>query len=220
MARMWKSIFGGKGADKSASPRVLDHPRDLQQGDIIKFKFMPQADLSNKQFQVIGINTYDFEDRHQTEFTLSGEAGDDIHMIVDESDDAPVLTFSIKVDRSLVGRIFDIDEFAGIFDGDGHAVLKCHLDQNVPDPLSGWMAKLYRQEVQAEDGYYHKGDYRGRSLPEGEEEGDSLEYYRLVSDDREYLVEAEVYEGGETDVLITIRRPLSDIEEMWPAHAQ
>lgn len=204
-----KSFF-----DKKKEVRTLEHPRDLISGDIIKFDFMPQDDLSNKQFQVSGINTYDFEDRKLTELTLKGDAKESVYMTVDETGDDPFLSFSKKINRNIVEVIFDMDEFASIFDSEDPATLHRVTE---PADLENWTTSKYLQEVYAEGGYYHKGDYRNKDVPEGESDGDDFEYYMLIGNKRQFLIEAEVYDGGETDIIVSIRRPLSDIEEMHPA---
>ena len=116
MKGLFKSFFSSK--NKDVAVREINHPRDLLQGDIIKFGFMPQAELSNKQFQVATVNTYDFKDRHLTEFALSGDAVERIYLIVDESDDDAFLSLSRKVKRNLVEQLFDLDEFALLFDSE------------------------------------------------------------------------------------------------------
>lgn len=194
--------------------RTLEHPRDLNTGDIIKFDFMPQSDLSNKQFQVSDVNTYDFEDRKLTEFTLKGDAAGQIYLTVDETGDEPFLSFSKKINRNIVEQLFDMDEFASIFDTEAPTTLNRIAETS---DLENWMTDRYLQEIYAEGGYYHKGDYRNKAIPENESDGDDFEYYLLIGNKRQFVVEAEVYDGGETDVIISIRRPLTDIEEMHPA---
>ncbi len=209
----WKNIFSSQNSDEP-SVRELSHPKDLQTGDIIKFKYLPQSILSNQQFQISDIGTYDFEDRHLTEFKLTGNTDEALFMIVDDSDDETILTISIKINRRMTEEMFDLDQFALVFDGDGHTFLTRKQELQA---YRDWTAPSYRQEICAEAGYYYKKDYRHRALPQHQGAGDPLEYYRLVSDDRQFAIEAEVYEGGETDVLMTLRRPLSDIDEMWPS---
>jgi len=209
----WKNIFSTQNNDES-SVRELTHPKDLQTGDIIKFKYLPQSILSNQQFQISSIGTYDFEDRHLTEFKLSGNTDETLFMMVDDSGDETILTISIKINRNMTEEMFDLDQFALVFDGDGHTTL---TRKQEPQAYQGWTAPSYRQEICAEAGYYYKKDYRNMPLPQYQGAGDPLEYYRLISDDRQFAIEAEVYEGGETDVLMTLRRPLSDIDEMWPS---
>ena len=211
MTGLFKSFFN---SDEKKHTRNLEHPRDLDKGDIIKFHFMPQTELSNKQFQVSDVNTYDFEDRKLTEFTLKGESSSLIFLTVDETDDEPFLSFSRKVTRNIVESMFDMDEFADIFDSEEATTLH---RKNEPPELENWTTDTYIQEVFAEVGYYHKGDYRNKPVPDDENAGDDFEYYMLIGNKRQFLIEAEVYDGGETDIIVTIRRPLSDIEEMYPA---
>lgn len=194
--------------------RTLENPRDLITGDILKFDFMPQSDLSNNQFQVTAVNTYDFEDRKLTEFTLKGESEESIYLIVDETGDEPFLSFSKKINRNIVEDVFNMDEFAAIFDSEDPASLNRIAE---PANLENWTTDKYLQEVYAEGGYYHKGDYRNKTIPPNETDGDDFEYYMLIGNKREFVIEAEVYDGGETDIIVSIRRPLSDIEEMHPA---
>ena len=134
--------------------------------------------------------------------------------MVDETGDDPFLSFSKKINRNIVEAIFDMDEFGTIFDSEDPSTLNRISE---PADLENWTTDKYLQEIYAEGGYYHKGDYRNKDVPEGESDGDDFEYYMLIGNKRQFLIEAEVYDGGETDIIISIRRPLSDIEEMHPA---
>ncbi len=211
MKGLFKSFFT---SEDEKPVRVLNHPRDLHQNDIIKFHFTPQTEISNKQFQVSNVNTYDFEDRKLTEFSLSGDNKEPIYLIVDETGDEPFLSISRKIQRDLVEQLFDLDEFSQVFDSEEHTRLNC---LTTPASLENWTAEKYIQEIYAEGGYFHKGDYRQKPIPQNEDAGDYFDHYLAIDDTRQFVIEAEVYDGGETDVLITIRRPLTDIEEMWPS---
>ncbi len=206
-----KSIFSSH--EESQAVRQLTHPRDLQLGDIIKFRYLSQPDLSNQQFEVKQINTYDFEDRNLTEFVLRGVAAEPIYLTVNEYEDEPFLSISRKINKDMVAQLFDLDEFALLFDDESHNILH---RQTEPPELAGWTAETYQQEIFAERGYFYKQDFRGRSVPESTEDAEDFDYYLAIDATRQYVIEAEVYDGGETDVLVTIRRPLEDIEEMWP----
>ena len=209
MKNLFKAVFS---KNNETVARELNHPRDLQTGDIIKFQYLPQSDLSNKQFEISNINTYDFEDRNLTEFTLTGDNKDAIYLIVNETDDEPFLSLSKKIQRPDVEKLFDLDEFSELFDNEDHSLLN---RLNEPENLENWTANQYRQEIFAEGGYFHKGDYRNKIIPEDENSGDDFEYYLAIDDSRKHVVEAEVYDDGETDVIITLRLPLTSIEEMW-----
>ncbi|MDH3325739.1 MAG: hypothetical protein OEM38_03370 [Gammaproteobacteria bacterium] len=211
MKGLFKSFFNN---DEKKETRILDHPRDLNKGDIVKFHLMPQPELSNKEFQVTDVNTYDFEDRKLTELTLKGGSQASVYLTVDETDDEPFLSFSRKINRNIVEQIFSMDEFANIFDTEEPATLNRISE---PEDLQNWTTDKYLQEIYAEGGYFHKGDYRKNPVPNNENEGDDFEYYMLIGNKRQFMIEAEVYDGGETDIIISIRRPLSDIEEMFPA---
>lgn len=211
MKNLFKSVFSKEDNNEA---RVLAHPRDLQEGDIIKFQYLPQSEISNKSFEVSAISTYDFEDRNLTEFALKGDVESAIFMIVDENDDEAFLSISRKIARSDVEKLFDMDEFAELFDNEDHSLLN---RLNEPGHLQNWTATQYRQEIYGEGGYYHKGDFRNKAIPENEDDGDEFEYYLAIDDKRQHTIEAEVYDGGETDIIITIRRPVTDIEDMWPS---
>ena len=211
-----KSLFKSFFDTSEKNLRSLNHPRDLQIGDIVKFRFMPQAEISNQQFQIAKINTYDYEDRKLTEFHLQGDNSEPIFLTVDETDDVPFLAITRKIQRATVETLFNLDEFAKVFDEEGPTKLARKTE---PEFLAGWTAQNYIQEIFGEVGFFHKADYRNQVVPECESEGERFENYLLIDDTRQFVVEAEVYEDGETDVLISIRRPLSDIEELWPAQA-
>ncbi|MDX1810724.1 MAG: hypothetical protein R3240_02155 [Gammaproteobacteria bacterium] len=211
MKSWFKSLFD---SDSDNKVRQLSHPRDLQIGDIIKFRLLPQCMINNARFEVSSINTYDFEDRKLTEFVLQGNGAEACYLTVDETGDEPFLAISQKVSRDMVEQIFDLDEFALLFDDESHNKIN---RQREPEALQGWTADFYIQEIFCERGYFFKGDYRERSLPQSESEGESFDYYLAIDNSRQFVVEAEVYDGGETDVLITVRRSLDSIEEMWPA---
>jgi len=210
MKKWINAVFGG---DEEQPVRELNHARDLQVGDIVKFRYLPQSDLSNQQFEVNSINTYDFEDRNLTEFVLKGNQPELIFMTVDETGDEPFLALSKKISRDVVEKLFNLDEFALLFDDESNNTLQPISE---PESLEGWTGKAYIQEIFSEGGYFFKGDYRSQSIPQNENEGDRFDYYLAIDNTREFVVEAEVYDGGETDVLITVRRPLRDIEELWP----
>ena len=210
-SRFWQS---GKGAPSDTNPpRSLTHPSQLQQGDVINFNdsFALPEQVRGRSFEVSEVNGYEFEDEIVTEFLLQGESSTPLFLSVVD-DDEDYLNLSVKILRADVEKLFDLDNFADVFDGDGHTVLN-RIGE--PDHLSRWTAPVYRQEEMAERGYYLRGDRRKTTTRH--EGGEVFDYYLLVSDDREYSVEAEVYDGGETDVALSLRRPLSDITEMWPA---
>ncbi len=216
MASFIKSLFGGK-KDKSPA-RHLTHPRELACGDIVKFKLFTPAPLANENYTIAEVNTYDYKSGNETELVLRGAGNQTVFMSVDESDDEVELRLSIKLPRNVVEQLFDLEQFSVIFD-DQQAQLNLKKDLNLESDwswLTDWTAPKYLQNSHSVCGYYHKGDYRNKILPDSADNCDELDYYSLISDDENYYIEIEVFDG-DTDVMVTRLFSEDDIEEMWPA---
>lgn len=197
-----------------SKPRALDHPKDLQSGDIIKFGFVDPAGLSRHSFEVIQINTYDFQDEKSTSFTLKGDSGEILWLSVDCEDGEENLSVSRKLTRGQVLELFDESQFGLVFDeGAG----QCLARRSVPKGLEGWTASDYREIEDCSKGYYHEGDYRKRQLPKFEDESKAFDYYLLEDDEEDYAIEIEVYGDGETEVMAMVYLEISSVEELWPA---
>jgi len=206
--------FGKKDNDGDG-PRQLNHPRDLQVGDIVKFGFTPLQGISNESFTVKQIFTHDLGDprKNQTFFQLQG--ADSYHRLrVGEERGIEFVELSLAVFPETVEQIFDIEAFGAIFEGDSVN----HQLQRIaePDAVSGWTAPLYRQES-AQQAYAYKGDYRNTAIPSELGGAEEFDYYVLVSDARKHSVRMEVYDGGRTDVFLNARLDDSAIDELWAA---
>lgn len=212
MKKLIKSFF-----DKDEEPkgRTLNHPRELNIGDVIVMDdgFDLPAQLRGQQFEVKQVQTTQFEYKQLTGWVLKGVSERPIFLGVEEEDGEAYLAFSIKVERDEVEQIFDLDEFSEIFETEGAAVINKQGDLGGFD---NWVAPIYRQTAHEERGYFYEEDYRGRKVPDYEGVGEPFNYYCLESDDDDHQVEIEVWQDGDTDVLLTIYRPVADIKEMWP----
>ncbi|MBF0136636.1 MAG: hypothetical protein H7833_01040 [Magnetococcus sp. DMHC-1] len=211
MAGFFKKIFGSR---PDTVERSLSHPRDLRKSDILRFGFLDTQALSGGRFQVTDVNTYLFGNERQPEFTLTGDDGAIVYLAVDDSEDPPHFSVSGRLKRSEVARLFKLEEFARLFE-DKEGILSLHRAEE-PKTMTGWTAPLYHLQVDALKGIYHKGDYRGNAFFPRPQEGEGLDFYLLADDDDLHMIEVEVYDGGETEVYVTRRFPLSKIEEMWP----
>ena len=49
----------GIGKDRNKGPRILEHPRHLEPGDIIRFGFAAQTEISSESFTVDRLETLD-----------------------------------------------------------------------------------------------------------------------------------------------------------------
>lgn len=209
------SLFGKKEAPK----RQLDHPSKLNKGDMISlddsFALPPQ--LRGQQLRVEAVNTYEYQRKQQTEWVLKGHGNDTIFLSLDE-DDETYLGLSIKLNRGLVEALFDLDQFSEIFEESGKAQLTTNTLTADLQEYEQWLSPHYHQVSAADFGYFHRQDYRGQRPPQDADgaTGDAFEAYQLLDDDEDKAIDVEVYEGGDTDVMLTIYRPLSDIRDYWP----
>lgn len=203
---------------KEPGARRLEQPRDLLVGDIIQItdSYALPPMLRNQSLRVVAVSTYQFEYEFSTSFSLEGQGHEQVDLIVEEEDGRENLAFKLEVNRDTVEELFNMDQFADLFEGEAPAVLET---QSEPEDLSGWTASLYRQGSQSERGFYYSKDYRGIKPPDEEGEGEPFDYYAATSDEGGHAVEIEVWTGGETEVFLTIYRPISDIKELWPGSA-
>lgn len=212
MSGLFKKWFG-KEDEQSARP-PLSHPKDLQKGDVIRFAFLPQEELTNQRFEVEAITTYDFEDEMVTSFTIKGESGKTFFLSVEEESGDTSIAVSRKLNRKQIRELFDEEAFAEVFEeGAGTEV----TTQAIPAGLENWIGESYTEEEDCEKGFYLEGDYREQPLPKYQDEaGEPLEYYLLMDEEETFGIDIEVYSGGDTEVNATIYLTLSDIAEMWP----
>lgn len=210
--------FFKKVFSKSAKPeRKLTHPSKLLVGDIIALTdsfALPQA-LRGQQLQITAINTYEFEHHNQIEWTLQG-SGQHLLFLSLEADDHTELKFSIKLEHQDVETLFNLDDFAEIFEQPGKAFLTRQRDNEC---TTMWSAEQYQQSVFAKVGYFHRKDHRNENLSayEGKDSGEQFELYVLYNQEQSQGIDIEVWQDGDTEVFLTLFRPLSDIVDMYPA---
>ena len=211
-----KGLFGSR---KEGSERRLTHPRELEVGDMIRmndsYALPPQ--IRDKLFRVVSVSTYQFERSFDTSFSLESDADDHIDVMIEKEDGRERLCISMTIDRDDVEAIFDLDAFAGIFDNEDPV----RLSPRSEDGFEGWLGPVYDQQAQGATGYYHDGeDYRDKRPSRYEDDSQPFEYFELRSSDEAYGVDIEVWEDGETDVALSIYRPVEDIRELWPGEGK
>ncbi|MDQ6991493.1 MAG: hypothetical protein Q9M11_07145 [Mariprofundaceae bacterium] len=209
-----KNLFGKGESSDSENVRSLNHAAELNKGDIIKMSFLDQQDLSNKRFEVSEVNSYDFEREQETSFTLKGQSGDIFFLSVCNDNGKESLSFSRLLKRSQVLDLFSENDFSHVFNEGAGSKLE---RKSIPASFEDWTSATYVEEEDCVKGYYHKGDYRKRSIPRIEDESCGLEYYLLAGLENNVAIEIEVYASGETEVSAVVYLDMSAIEEMWPA---
>jgi len=206
---LFGKLFGGSS---QKATRTLEKPEQLEVGDIITLddSFALPSLLRGQSLEIKKINTYEYEHSKSIEWVLQGST-DDILFLSLENDDVQTLVFSLKINRDVVTNIFDLDQFSTLFDEPGNAQLTAKA---IPNELNQWLTNDYRQCEFGQFGYFHALDYRVNNLMD--QQGDSFERYSVISDDEKFGLEAEVYQDGETDIVLCIHRPVSDIRQFWP----
>jgi len=208
----FKSIFSQKEPEPVA--RSLEHPSDLQPKDIVKFGFAAQRIISNESFTVEKVHTLDTGGEQQKK-TLLFLQGNEHRLRLSVSDEQAELALQVYPDD--VGQLFDVDAFVHMLDPDSGVHHMLEKKAELAD-FSGWVGTVYRQEA-GQNAYLYHEDYRQRLMPTDGESGQEFSYYYLISDDRQYALEVQVFDGGQTNVYLLVYLPLSKIEELWPAAA-
>ncbi len=208
----FKKIFN----KSSNEPRQLSKVNQLLVGDIIVLtdSFALPESLRGQEFQVKAVNSYEFEHKVQTEWALLGTNTSEIFLSL-EVDDISELKISLKIQHEDVEKLFDLDSFSEVFDEPGEAFLEKQADS---DNTAMWTSEQYQQSVFAKVGFFHRKDHRSENLSayEGKDSGEQFELYSLYNEDQSKGVDVEVWQDGDTEVCLTLFRPLSDIIDMYP----
>lgn len=207
----FKRIF-----NKPTTERKLTDVKDLTLGDIIVLSDsfgLPTA-LRAQEFQVSAVNAYEFERSTQTEWVLNGNNDTQLYLTLDV-DDKVYLKFSHKIQHQDIESLFDLDQFAEIFDEPGQVQLNRINDT---DTTSGWSDEIYQQATFAQVGYFHRKDQRKNTLSqyEGKDSGEQFELYALFNENQDRGLDIEVWQDGDTEVFLTLFRPTTDIVDMYP----
>lgn len=209
----FKKIFNKSNNEQ----RKLTEVNQLLVGDIIVLtdSFALPESLRGQDFQVKAVNSYEFENKVQTEWALVGTNALEIFLSL-EVDDITELKLSLKIQHEDVETLFDLERFAEVFDEPGQAFLEKKSDSAITDM---WSSEQYQQSVFAKVGFFHRKDHRSENLSayEGKDSGEQFELYSLYNEEQSKGVDVEVWQDGDTEVCLTLFRPLSDIIDMYPA---
>lgn len=212
------SIMFSRLFKKKEAQRQLSHPKDLQLNDMVQLQdsFILPQELKGQTLKVVDINTYQYQYSTETEFVLRGESRTPIFLVVENEDGEEWANFSVKIERGDVEHLFSLEQFADIFDSEDMTELA--RNEEIDASLQQWTSEHYSQEGEPSVGYFHEKDYRDKELSNYEEDGgEPLESISLSDDDGKFFINIEIWENGDTDVSLTVCRPLSDIVELYPA---
>ncbi|OUR99190.1 hypothetical protein A9Q81_11475 [Gammaproteobacteria bacterium 42_54_T18] len=204
MKSLFKSIFR---SGELKSEEGLSHISGLKIGDMIELDndFSLPSMLRGNTFQVVLRALYEYEEAEEIEWVLKGDDGTTVFLSYDSDDGDEIVTFGLKLTPADVENIFNLEEFSAVFDDEYSAVL---TDVSAVENYSAWLGAKYLRTEYAEPGYYHKsGELSGQ--------GEPFDHFELVSDCGNFGLNIEVWDGGETDVSISMSRPLNIIKNYW-----
>ncbi|XQF91175.1 DUF4178 domain-containing protein [Pseudoalteromonas espejiana] len=205
---------------KKSQKRQLNHASELKKGDMFTVidSFAYPSWLKGQSLRVIDIQTYQYQHSSDTEFVLETNSGQVVFLQIEQDDGEQFANFSIKIQRDEVEQIFGLDDFARIFDEESLTNIQV---QNTPERFTQFLAKSYQQTESPYVCYFHNKDFRGQSLPRYEQEGgEPCEMICLASPDEGHGLNIEIWDGGETEVSLTLTRPITDIVDLFPGDAK
>ncbi len=210
---MFRRLFGGRSNEKSPAREVSD-AWDLRPGDFLKFGYAAPEGLSDAELQVIKVHALDLggAGRVRRVLTLDGDGGE---FMLWRGEDGK-LALARELRRKQVEQLFDFDQFARLFDHDETPNLVLERTSELTE-LDGWTTSLYRQEA-AQEAYVQDHDPANTEFDGAmTDDAPAIDFYRLVGDERRFALEAQVFDGGRTDVIAIALVGHSVVAELWPA---
>ncbi len=210
---MFRRLFGGRSDDK-APAREVSQAWDLRPGDFLKMGYAAPEGLSDAELQVKKVHALALGGAGRVRRVLTLDGGGGKFMLWRGEGDK--LALARDLGRKQVERLFDIDEFARLFDHDETPNLVLER-QSEAAGLDGWTTSLYRQEA-AQEAYIQDHDPADVTF-DGTvtDDAQAIDFYRLVGDERRFALEALVFDGGRTDVIAVALVGHSAVAELWPA---
>jgi hypothetical protein len=208
----FKSLFAKK---QPLTTRTLNHPSELQVGDIFSFGdsfALPQA-MRKQQLEVTEVNTVEFKHEHYAQVVGQGNLPQPVYISFPKNPQK-FIKYSLLLTRQDVSNLFDLDDFAEIFEAPGNARLKPITSEH---PYADMVAEEYIQKDFMTTGYFHQEDYRSSTPPQYNEEkhGREFEFYSLTGKQEQRFIDIFIFENGDTDVYLSFLRPANEIAELW-----
>ena len=196
---------------KDKPTRTLESVFDLKQGDIITLKpkrYLPEA-LAGNDFTVEKVTTYQYEHGNVKELIIKAADGRVYYLAIDANDGDTELCISKRLPRTDVLKIFNGDDIAEIFEGDGVELQP--LEE--PEKYSGWVAERYMQSSQGETGFFYDKDCEPDEFTPG---GEEFRLYEFEAIPDSHSMSIEVYGDGTTEVYLEVCGGSNMIDQMWP----
>ncbi|MGC3835738.1 hypothetical protein [Moritella viscosa] len=212
MMSFFKNLF--KKSAPETPTRELNHVSKLIIGDIIEFSdsFTLPTEVRRQKFEVIAVETLEFEHQHYPRFKLQGEQQTYVWLSL-PGHDQNNFQLSLELTREDVSQLFDLELFSDVFE-EGFT----ELSTEQPVSLGDWHADHYYQQDIATVGYHHRTDFRtaAPSKYADENPGQQFEFYHLHDAKESKLIDIMVLNNGDTDVYLTVQLGNDSITGYWP----
>ena len=211
---MLKKLLRSKFGRAGETPRALDTPADLREGDLLTFKHrlaLP-PEVQGQTFEVSGVGAYQYADGVYPQLTLDGAGVGRVYLGF-KAADASELCLSKSAPRGDVLRIFDEAAFAALWDEEFAELTVA----TKPTAYDGWLADRYSQVRKWAEGYYYDRDCRGEELSSRQDDdSEELRCHECEDATGRFGVSVEVWGDGDTEVSLDVRCPADVIDSMWP----
>lgn len=208
----FKNLF--KKSTPATPARDLNHVSKLIIGDIIELSdsFTLPSEIRRQKFEVMAIETLEFEHQHYPRFKLQGEQQTYVWLTL-PGHDQNNFQLSLELTREEVSQLFDLALFGDVFE-EGFTELPSQL----PVTLGDWHAARYYQQDIATVGYHHRTDFRTSAPSQYTEDnpGRQFDFYHLHDAKENKLIDIMVYNTGDTDVYLTVQLGNDSITGYWP----
>lgn len=208
----FKNLF--KKSAPATPTRDLNHVSKLIIGDIIELSdsFTLPSEIRRQKFEVMAIETLEFEHQHYPRFKLQGEQQTYVWLTL-PGHDQNNFQLSLELTREEVSQLFDLALFGNVFE-EGFTELPSQL----PVTLGDWHAARYYQQDIATVGYHHRTDFRTSAPSQYTEDnpGRQFDFYHLHDAKENKLIDIMVYNTGDTDVYLTVQLGNDSITGYWP----
>ncbi len=197
--------------------RKLNHPRDLQKGDMLTFKprsIVPK-NLQEQTLTVEQVQAYQYSEGLVPEFVLRTTKGETFTAQIAEEEEGEYLILAKKLSHVQVVSVFKQDEFGEVF-GDNFAQVTVNQGA-VTEEIAPWIGEKYFQTVKEGVGFFYNEDRREKGVSDYVDDSEELRFHECEGSPDHFSLNIEIWEDGSTDVYAELSLPLNVIEEMWPS---
>lgn len=192
--------------------------KGLQQGDILQFGFLPQSQISHREFEIVEVNTYIYNRKKYPEFVLKGRDNHLFYMMIEKEDGEEFVAISYKykrLNRTNISSLQNIETItASNFNHMFGANASTHQGNTFLADYASWLKFPLHKTGNDIQGVFAEGDLRLSDTSYDEQEFTS---FIFEDNEGETAIEFEIYESNEIEACVTVYHDMSCIKETWPS---